>query len=75
MRLAAAFERELGVRRDVVPDGEAAGERHGAVVTLLELADDLVRADPTAGYRGVPRGDRPADGRSRPVARRPASSC
>ena len=48
-RLAAAFERELGVRRDAVPDGEAAGERHGAVVTLLELAEDLVRADPAAG--------------------------
>ena len=47
-RLAAAFERELGVRRDTVPDGEAASERHGAVVTLLELADDLVRTDPAA---------------------------
>ena len=47
-RLAAAFEKELGVRRDIVPTGETAGERHGAVVTLLELADDLVRADPTA---------------------------
>ena len=41
-RLETAFARELGVRRDVVPDGETAGERHGAVVTLLELADDLV---------------------------------
>src|SRR4029077_14657875 len=30
-RLAAAFERELGVRRDTVPDGDAASERHGAV--------------------------------------------
>jgi DNA helicase II / ATP-dependent DNA helicase PcrA len=47
-RLAAAFERELGVRRETVPDGETAGERHGAVVTLLELAEDLVRADPSA---------------------------
>jgi DNA helicase-2/ATP-dependent DNA helicase PcrA len=47
-RLAAAFEQGLGVRRDVVPTGEAAAERHGAVVTLLELADDLVRGDPTA---------------------------
>ena len=47
-RLAAAFENELGVRRDTIPDGEAAGERHGAVVTLLELADDLVRTDPAA---------------------------
>ena len=44
-RLATAFERELGVRRDTVPDGEAAAERHGAVITLLELADDLVRTD------------------------------
>ncbi len=49
LRLVAAFERELGVRRDVVPEGGVAGERHGAVVTLLELADDLVRADPAAG--------------------------
>ena len=47
-RLAGAFERELGVRRDVVPEGEVAGERHGAVVTLLEIADALVRADPAA---------------------------
>jgi DNA helicase-2/ATP-dependent DNA helicase PcrA len=47
-RLAAAFERELGVRRDAAPDGDAARERHGAVVTLLELAEDLVRADPDA---------------------------
>ncbi len=48
-RLAAAFERELGVRRDHVPDSGGASERHGAVVTLLELADDVVRADPAAG--------------------------
>ena len=47
-RLGDAFERELGVQREVVPDGEAARERHGAVVTLLELADDLVRTEPTA---------------------------
>jgi DNA helicase-2/ATP-dependent DNA helicase PcrA len=47
-RLAAAFERELGVRRDTVPEGEVASERHGAVVTLLELADELVRADASA---------------------------
>jgi DNA helicase-2/ATP-dependent DNA helicase PcrA len=47
-RLAIAFERDLGVRRDTAPDGEAAGERHGAVMTLLELAEDLVRSDPTA---------------------------
>jgi DNA helicase-2/ATP-dependent DNA helicase PcrA len=48
VRLTAAFERELGVRRDTVPDGEAARERHGAVVTLLELAEDLTQADPAA---------------------------
>ncbi len=47
-RLAAAFERELGVRRDAVPQGEAAAERHGAVVTLLELAEDLVGSAPGA---------------------------
>src|SRR4051794_22474293 len=47
-RLASAFERELGVRRDSVPDGEVAGERHGAVVTLLELAEELARSDPEA---------------------------
>ncbi|MGZ8515210.1 MAG: ATP-dependent helicase, partial [Candidatus Limnocylindrales bacterium] len=38
VRLAEAFERELGVRRDQPPGGEAAAERHAAVVTLLELA-------------------------------------
>jgi DNA helicase-2/ATP-dependent DNA helicase PcrA len=47
-RLTAAFERELGVRRDTIPEGEAAAERHGAVVTLLELAEDLTRTDPSA---------------------------
>src|SRR4249919_3388350 len=40
-RLATAFERALGIRRDTVPDGESAGERHGAVMSLLELAEDL----------------------------------
>ncbi len=52
-RLAEAFEHELGVRRDAVPDGDAARERHAAVVTLLELAEALVAADPgtdTAGF-------------------------
>jgi DNA helicase-2/ATP-dependent DNA helicase PcrA len=47
-RLAEAFERELGVRRADVPEGDTARERHGAVVTLLELAEGLVRADPDA---------------------------
>jgi DNA helicase-2/ATP-dependent DNA helicase PcrA len=47
-RLAAVFERQLGVRRDATPAGEAAAERHAAVLTLLELAEDLVRLDPSA---------------------------
>ena len=47
--LASAFERELGVRADSVPDADSARERHAAVVTLLNLADDLVRDRPTAG--------------------------
>jgi DNA helicase-2/ATP-dependent DNA helicase PcrA len=48
-RLSATFDRELGIRRDVIPNGELARERHAAVVTLMELAEDLVRADTTAG--------------------------
>ncbi|MBA2374138.1 MAG: ATP-dependent helicase, partial [Chloroflexi bacterium] len=44
-RLSAAFERELGVRADVVPDSEAGRERHGAIVTLLGLATALAGAD------------------------------
>ncbi len=47
--LADAFERELGVRRDTVPESETGAARHAAVVTLLELAEELVRTDPTAG--------------------------
>jgi len=47
-RLEEAFERDLGIRRDTVPDGEAAAERHGAVITLLELAEDLVRTETNA---------------------------
>lgn len=46
--LAAAFERELGVRRSEAPEGATAVERHAAVVTLLEMADDLAAADPAA---------------------------
>jgi DNA helicase-2/ATP-dependent DNA helicase PcrA len=46
--LASAFDKELGVRRDIVPAGEVAAERHAAVVTLLEMAEELVRADPDA---------------------------
>ena len=49
VRLAAAFERELGVRRDQPPGSEAAAERHAAVVTLLELAEGVAQADPSAG--------------------------
>jgi DNA helicase-2/ATP-dependent DNA helicase PcrA len=45
-RLAEAFERDLGVRRADAPEGDAARERHAAVVTLLELAEDLAAADP-----------------------------
>jgi DNA helicase II / ATP-dependent DNA helicase PcrA len=48
-RLASAFERELGVRADTVPEGDSARERHAAVVTLLNLSDDLVRDRPSAG--------------------------
>ena len=48
-RLEAAFQRDLGVRRDATPTGEPASERHAAVVTLLELAEELVREDPSAG--------------------------
>jgi DNA helicase-2/ATP-dependent DNA helicase PcrA len=48
-RLADTFERELGVRRDTIPEGEAAASRHAAVVTLLELAEELVSEDPGAG--------------------------
>ncbi len=47
-RLAEAFERELGVRRAEVPEADAARERHAAVVTLLELAEDLAAAKPGA---------------------------
>ncbi len=45
-RLAAAFERELGVRREDEPEGDAARERHAAVVTLLELAEGLAASEP-----------------------------
>ncbi len=47
-RLAAAFARQLGVRREDIPEGDAARERHAAVVTLLELAGDLAGRDPNA---------------------------
>ncbi len=44
-RLAEAFERDLGIRRADAPRGDAGRERHAAVVTLLEVAEDLVAAD------------------------------
>jgi len=47
-RLGAAFDRELGIRRDSIPTGELARDRHAAVITLIELAEDLLRADPEA---------------------------
>ena len=46
--VAAAFERQLDVRRDRPPGDGPAAERHAAVVTLLELADELTREDPGA---------------------------
>jgi DNA helicase-2/ATP-dependent DNA helicase PcrA len=48
-RLAEVFEQELGVRRGAAPRGDAAGERHAAVVALLELARNLVGTEPSAG--------------------------
>jgi DNA helicase-2/ATP-dependent DNA helicase PcrA len=51
-RLGEAFERELGVRRADVPEGDTARERHGAVVTLLEIAEDLVATDPDTDVAG-----------------------
>lgn len=48
-RIEAAFERQLGVRRDRPPDGEQAAERHAAVLALLELAEEVVRGEPSAG--------------------------
>ena len=74
-RLEAAFARELGVRRDTVPEGETAAERHGAVVTLLELGRRARAGRRRPGHRGVPRRDRPADrgrGRRRGGRRRAA---
>jgi DNA helicase-2/ATP-dependent DNA helicase PcrA len=46
--VATAFERQLGVRRDRPPEGGPAADRHAAVVTLLELAESLVRSNPSA---------------------------
>jgi DNA helicase-2/ATP-dependent DNA helicase PcrA len=46
--VAAAFERQLDVRRDRPPGDGPAADRHAAVVTLLELADELTREEPGA---------------------------
>ena len=46
-RLAEAFQRELGVRREDEPESDAARERHAAVVTLLELAEGLAAEQPS----------------------------
>ena len=48
-RVEAAFERQLGIRRDHPSDGEGAAERHAAVLVVLELAEELVRSDTAAG--------------------------
>jgi len=47
-RVAVAVEAALGVRRDTTPGGEAAIERHAALLTLVDLAEDMARADPAA---------------------------
>jgi DNA helicase-2/ATP-dependent DNA helicase PcrA len=47
-QVEAAFERQLGIRRDRLPDGEGAAERHAAVLVVLELAEELVRSDTAA---------------------------
>ncbi|MEJ7748372.1 MAG: ATP-dependent DNA helicase UvrD2, partial [Candidatus Limnocylindrales bacterium] len=47
-RLAAAFAGELGVPAEDAPANQAARERHAAVSTLLQLAEDLVASDPEA---------------------------
>jgi DNA helicase-2/ATP-dependent DNA helicase PcrA len=38
----------LGVSRAEIPDGDVASERQAALLTLLELVDDLVRDTPSA---------------------------
>ncbi|MEX1170628.1 MAG: ATP-dependent helicase, partial [Chloroflexota bacterium] len=48
-RVEAAFQRKLGIHRARPPDGEGEAERHAAVLALLELAEELVRSDPSAG--------------------------
>jgi DNA helicase-2/ATP-dependent DNA helicase PcrA len=47
-RVAGALEDALGVRRDATPVGGAAIERQAALMTLVDLAEELAAADPTA---------------------------
>jgi DNA helicase-2/ATP-dependent DNA helicase PcrA len=47
-QLTNTFERDLGIRRDTAPRGEADRERHAALITLIELAEDLARTDSNA---------------------------
>jgi DNA helicase-2/ATP-dependent DNA helicase PcrA len=64
-RLGEAFERELGVRRSDVPEADAARERHAAVVTVLELAEELAAIDPEADVAAfLAEVDRRADAES-----------
>ena len=46
--IAAAFERQLDVHRDRPPGDGPAADRHAAVVTLLEIAEELTRTNPAA---------------------------
>jgi DNA helicase-2/ATP-dependent DNA helicase PcrA len=52
-RLEDAFERQLGIRREGLPSGEGAAERHAAVLILLELAEEVARSDAGAGVPAV----------------------
>jgi DNA helicase II / ATP-dependent DNA helicase PcrA len=47
-RLEAAWERALDYRRSVVPEPEAARQRHDAVSALLAIAEELTDRDPEA---------------------------
>ena len=58
-----------------IPDGEAAAERHAAVVTLLELAEDVARRRSGRRRRGVRRRGPAAGGHRGRRRRRPESSC
>jgi hypothetical protein len=70
-RLAAAFERELGVRRDAVPEG--GGQRHGAVVTCWSSRGPRPGRPPRTCRRSSPRSSGgPGRGRWRGGRRRAA---